>query len=323
MPDLDDDAITVTLPADDSGATIVKIDGETQKTASDDPIADLKGQFANMTQRATAAETAQQQTARDLEATTRELHAAKTSVAASQLDTVLSGIQAATSEADAAEKDYIAAFEAGDGPAQARAQRKMAAAEGRIQRLKEAEGDLKDQTTAPKTETRQQARQAPQDPVEAAASSMAPRAASWIRSHPDYITDRAKNSKMLATHYAALGDGVIEGSDDYFSRLDAMAAGSSPITKTEAKTETPIVRRPSAPTAPGGNAGGGMNGGGLTVTLSKREAEAAVDGTHVWNYDDPSPQKRFKKGDVIGVQELARRKAIMTKEGQYDKTLSS
>lgn len=319
MADLDDDAITVTLPADESTATIVKVEGDSAKTATtaDDPIADLKGQFANMTQRATSAEQAHQQTARELESTQRELQSSRTAVAASQMDTVLTGLQAAKAEGDSAEKEYLQAFEAGDGAAMARAQRKIAAAEGRRLRLEEAEGDLKDQTTAPKTETRPQPRQHAQDPVESAASTMAPRAAAWIRSHPDYINDRAKNSKMLATHYAALADGVVEGSDDYFAKLDAMAAGASPVTKKE---EAPIVRRPSAPTAPGGNAGGGMNGGGMTVTLSKREAEAAVDGTHTWERD--SPDGKFKRGTPLGVQEFARRKAILTKQGAYDRTFT-
>src|SRR5580704_18716338 len=142
MADLDDDAIVVTLPADGDG-TVTKIEGETTKTVvTAEPWEDLKDQFTQQKQRATAAELAQQQTARRLEEVTQELQTIKTAVTESQLDTVLSGIQAATAEADAAEKDYISAFEAGDGPAQFRAQRKMAAAESRVQRLNEAKVDL-------------------------------------------------------------------------------------------------------------------------------------------------------------------------------------
>lgn len=317
MADLDDDAITVTLPAEEGGAVIEKVvPSDTAKTVADDPIADLKGQFESLkgtlhqtTQRLVGAE-------RDLAAKDQEIADVRKEVVTSQLDTVTTGIQAAESDAAAAEADFIAAAEKGDFAAQARAQRKMSAAEARIQRLKEAEGDLKDQTAA-KPEKRQESRQEPrqqaQDPVEAVASTMAPRAAAWIRSHPDYVTDRSKNSKMLATHYAALAEGLTEGGDDYFARLDAMAS-------PQAKPEPKVNIRPSAPVAPAGNSAGGMNGGGVTVTLTKREAEAAIDGSLVYNYNDPAG--KFKKGDVIGVQEMARRKMIMQKQGLYDKTFS-
>ena len=58
------------------------------------------------------------------------------------------------------------------------------------------------------------------------------------------------------------------------------------------------------------------------MRLSKGEAASATDGTLTWNYDDPSGQKRFKKGDVIGVQEFARRKLALKESGQYDKSLT-
>ena len=55
------------------------------------------------------------------------------------------------------------------------------------------------------------------------------------------------------------------------------------------------------------------------MRLSAGEARAATDGTIVWNYDDPSGQKRFKKGDPIGVEEFARRKQAMKAQGLYDR----
>ena len=319
MADLDDDAITVTLPAEEGGAVITKVEPTTpeKKVDPQDPIADLKGQFETLkgtlsqtTQRLVGAE-------RQLADRDQELADVRKEVVTSQLDTVLSGIQAAESDASAAEREYVAAAEAGDFAAQARAQRKIAGAESRMQRLREAEGDLKDQTAAkpvPRQETRQQPRQQAPDPVEAVASSMAPRAAAWIRSHPDYVTDRSKNSKMLVTHYTALAEGLEEGGDDYFARLDAMA------NPAQTKKDEPKVNiRPSAPVAPAGNSSGGMNGGGMTVTLTKREVEAANDGSIVWNKDDPGG--KFKKDTPIGTQEFARRKSLMQKQGLYDRTL--
>ena len=74
------------------------------------------------------------------------------------------------------------------------------------------------------------------------------------------------------------------------------------------------------PVAPVQASGGGTSGGGTEVRLTRGEANAATDGTLVWNYDDPSGQKRFRKGDNIGIQEMARRKLEMSKQGLYDKS---
>src|SRR6202789_103387 len=285
MADLDDDAITVTLPAEEGGAVIEKVVPDAKVTpAADDPISDLKGQFEQLkgtlqqtTQRLVGAE-------RDLAAKDQEIAEVRKEVVTSQLDTVTTGIQAAESEASAAEADFIAAAEKGDFAAQARAQRKISAAEARIQRLKEAEGDLKDQAaTKPATrqETRPEPRQQQTDPVEAVASTLSPKSAAWIRAHPDCITDRKKNARMLAAHNMALADDIEVDSKDYFARIEAA------IEPAAAKAEPKINIRPSAPVAPAGNSAGGMNGGGMTVTLTKREVEAANDGSIVWNRDDP------------------------------------
>ncbi len=320
MPDLDDDAITVTLPADDGGAVITKIEGEKKpEVQAEDPISDLKGQFETLkgqlgqtTQRLVGAE-------RELETTRQQLETTKKEVTTSQLDTVLSGIQAAEAEAVTAEKEFIAAAEAGDFAAQARAQRKIIAAEARIQRLREAEGDLKEQQSA-KPAPRQEVRQQPShDPVEAFTKNMSARSAAWIRAHPDCVTDAKKNARMLAAHNLAMADDIPVDSDEYFARIEA---GINPAAKAAAQDSpkpAPQIR-PSAPVAPAGNAGGGMSGG-MTVKLTQREATAATDGTLVWNYNDPNG--KFKKGDPIGHAEMARRKVLMQQQGHYDKSYDS
>lgn len=329
----DDDEIVVSLPPEfdidgDGGTTVVtKTEGEgkVKTPPAEDPIADLKGQFATL--QSTHNQTAQRlgETAQRLSQTERELADTKKEVVTSQLDTVTTGLEAAESDAKAAEQAYTVAFEAGDGAAMARAQRSIAKAEARISRLQEAQEDLKDQTTATKTTVREptQQRTAPADPVERFTAQMAPRAAAWIRAHPDCVTDEQKNKDMLKEHHRALADGLVEGGDEYFSRLDQWVSGGSTkaAQRTEPKTEPQtITRRPSAPVAPAGGSGTGASGG-TTVTLTKGEVEAATDGTHVHTYSDPGG--KFKKGDVIGVQEFARRKAIMMKQGLYDRTLTT
>jgi hypothetical protein len=303
MPDLDDEAITVTLPVEEGEAVITKVEGQ-QKAATEDPIQDLKGQFETLkgtlnqtTQRLAGAE-------RELQTRDQQLAEVRKEVTSSQLDTVTTGIQAAEAEADAAERAYISAYEAGDGQAMAKAQRRIAGAEAKVQRLKEAEGDLKEQATA-KPAPRPEVRRQVDDPVEALASTLAPRAAAWIRAHPECVTDEKLNARMMAGHNLAKADGYAEGSDDYFRVIDEMVSSKQADGKQ-------VKIRPSAPVAPTGGSGG-MGGGGTTVTLSAREAQAATDGTHVWNYGP-------KKGEPIGTVEFARRKMAMTKEGHYDRS---
>jgi hypothetical protein len=318
MADLDDDAITVTLPADEGGAVITKVEGEKPAPVADDPISDLKGQFETLkgqlgqtTQRLVGAE-------RQLAAKDQEIAEVRKEVTSSQLDTVLSGIQAAEAEATAAEREYVAAAEAGDFAAQARAQRKISGAEARIQRLKEAEGDLKDQAAtkpAPRQETRQQPNA---DPVEQFTRGMSSKSAAWIREHPDCVTDPKKNARMLAAHNLAMADDIAVDSPEYFERIEA---GIMSAKKADPEPNPkPVNIRPSAPVAPTGNSGGGMNGGGPSVKLTQREVNSATDGTLVWNYNDPNG--KFKKGDVIGIQEMGRRKILMQKQGLYDRSFS-
>ena len=319
MADLDDDAITVTLPPDeDGGAVITKVEGEKPVVQQDDPISDLKGQFETLkgqlgqtTQRLVGAE-------RELETTRQQLETTKKEATSSQLDTVMSGIQAAESELKSAKQEFVTAAEAGNFSAQADAQERIAEAKARVLRLREAEGDLKEQATtkpAPRQETRQQPSH---DPVEAFTKGMSPKSAAWIRSHPDCVTDPKKNARMLAAHNLAMADDIPVDSDDYFARIEAGIAPKQ--VQQDPKPEPGKVNiRPSAPVAPSGNAGGGMNGGGTTVRLTQREVTAATDGSIVHNVPDPTGKNRWKVGDSIGVQEMARRKAIMMKEGHYNK----
>jgi hypothetical protein len=79
------------------------------------------------------------------------------------------------------------------------------------------------------------------------------------------------------------------------------------------------VRKASPPVAPvNGNGASSSGSAASEVRLSKNEALSATDGTHVWNYDDPSGQNRWKKGQPIGVEEFARRKRELLKRGAYD-----
>ena len=119
---------------------------------------------------------------------------------------------------------------------------------------------------------------------------------------------------------------VAEGFDrdtpEYFSHVEAYITPKTAPERANANgsTQTPTRRRSTVPVAPVQASAGGTSGGGQEVRLTKGEATAATDGSLIWNYDDPSPQKRFRKGDPIGHQEMARRKVELTKRGAYDRS---
>jgi len=201
----------------------------------------------------------------------------------------------------------------------ARAQRKIAGAEARLQRLQEAKDDLEDaakRRPAAGVDNRQQTTQraAIADPVERliADARMSQRSASWIRAHPECVTDQKLNARMLAAHNLAIAEDVAIDSDEYFRRIDEGVGTKKAATVGDG-------RRPSSAAAPAAGAGGALNGG-TEVRLTKGEAASATDGTLVWNYDDPSGKNAFKKGDPIGLAEMARRKHYGQKAGLYNKS---
>lgn len=328
----DGDDVIVSLPGDTSEVKVVKAgEAEVRKpapTGDDDPVADLKGQFEGMKSRLSVAETEARNAQQQVQTVTQRLHQAEGQVVSSQLDTVLSGIAAADAEAANAEQAYIAAHEAGDAATMARAQRAMAAAEGRKLRLQEAKDDLEDavqRRPAQREQPNQQAPQRPQpaDPIERFTQGMSSRSAAFIKNNPETVTNPKTHARMLAAHNLALAEDVEVDSDEYFRRIEE---GIRPAQqqRQQARPADPGTgdgRRPSSAAAPAGGSGGGLNGGGVEVRLTKGEVASATDGTLVWNYPDPTGQNRWQKGDPIGVAEMARRKHEGKKSGAYDKSL--
>lgn len=318
----EDEDVIVSLPPTEGDVTVTKVGEGTPAPKPDDAVEDLKSQFAGMKQRVSAAEhTAQVATQHAQEASQRAARL-EGDVLGSQLDTVLSGIAAANAEAEAAEREFVAASEAGDFAAVARSQRKIAGAEARLQRLGEAKDDLEDaakRRPAPGAETRQQPQQRRQqadpDPVERFTQGMSQRSAAWVRAHPECVTDQKLNARMLAAHNLALADDIEIDSDEYFKRINE----GIKVTKTAAAAPAGDGRRPSSAAAPASGAGGALNGG-TEVRLTKGEAERATDGTLVWNYPDPTGKNRWQQGDPIGLAEMARRKHEGKKAGLYDKS---
>jgi hypothetical protein len=326
----EDDEVIVALSGDTSTTDVKVVEPGKAGTQSvsfndeePDPVADLKKQFGQISGRLQTVVASQQQTEQQLHETTQRLQRAESQVVVSQIDTVDSGIAQVEQDAAAAEAAYARAFEAGDGMGMARATRAMQRAENDRAQLVEAKSSLQEaakrQPTQQQREQPQQRRQ-PADPVEAVAASLSPKSAAWIRAHPECVTDPKANARMMAAHNLAIADDVALDSEEYFERIEAGIKPAKKQQEQQVEKKASDGRRPSSAAASGGATGGGLNGGATTVKLTKGEAASATDGTLVWNYDDPTGQKRFAKGDPIGLAEMARRKHEGQKAGLYDKS---
>jgi hypothetical protein len=132
----------------------------------------------------------------------------------------------------------------------------------------------------------------------------------------------------MSAHHAALAKGYRAESDEYFSYLDRQMGYRASRAAEDIRRDNPVEDeqtrdRPmrSAP-ARGSSGGGGNNSRG--VELTAKEVEYATDGhTIVWNAGQTDRRgKRIEAndprvGEPIGVEEMARRKRDLAREGRY------
>jgi len=181
-----------------------------------------------------------------------------------------------------AQSIYASAFEAGDFAAAGEATARIASGESRKMLL---EGQRQAIARMPISSG---------DPVEDYCANRTEPTARWLREHPDWVTDPRKNAKLTGAHHLAVGDGLEPDSAEYFSYVEktiGLRGGGS----NSRNSRTHVVD------------------GGKQVFLTKGERERATDGSLTFSYGP-------RKGEPLGVQEYARRKAAMIKSGGwYDK----
>lgn len=301
-----------------------------QFKAKDPAVDDLKAQFDELKERSEkekdderarreAAERRAAQATQEARRARQEVEYAKTAIVESQVDTVTQGLAAAQAEAESATQEYASAMEAGDWTRAGKAQRRIANAEAKIVRLDEAKSNIE----ASREQRQQRVEpQQPDDPVEAYIQGRTEPTAKWLRDHREWIGDPKKNQKLTAAHHDAVSEGYAPDTQDYFDHVEKFIGLKKAEAKPEPKTES--KRKSSAPVAPVSGSGGGISGNASNeVRLTAAEARAATDGTHVWGKHDLAAgriKESSQVGTPIGIQELARRKLAMQKEGWYDKT---
>jgi hypothetical protein len=252
----------------------------------------------------------------------REAETARAAATSSNYDTVVSALASAQATMDAAKQAHKAARDAGDYDAEIEANDRIMQAKIDLRTYDEAKANIEARRSQPKI--------TPVDAVEAYVQNRSEPTAKWLREHREYVIDPDKNLSLTAAHYDALSKRLVPDTEKYFEHVEKFIG----LKKDDAPvTEGDNVQRPGAAAAPavkkqaqrsvapvGGSSANGGAPASNEVRLSSGEAKAATDGTHIWNYDDPSGQKKFKKGDPIGIQEFARRKQKLTQQGAYDRT---
>lgn len=340
------DESEIEVQIEDNPPPTTQVEVPVEKAAAEpkaDPVAELKAQVetaqAERERERQGREEADRRAQTERAARTaaeRDRETARSEVSESRMSSIEAGIAAADSEIASAKREAKAAFEAGDWDRATEANDR--ATEQRVirQRLVEGKSDLESQRTSSEERSqRSQQQDAPaaaSDPVEAFISGRASETQRWLRAHPEHAralamtivgqasTDETRRAaKVNAAHNNAVAEGISPDTPEYFAHVEEFLGMNKK--EPEPTKAAAVPKKASVPVAPVSSADGGtVNGNSSVVKLSQREAVAAQDGTLIWNYPDPTGKNRWKKGEPIGIQEMARRKREGMKQGLYDKT---
>ena len=198
-----------------------------------------------------------------------------------QYNSVLTAIAAEQSTLDKAEGDYAAFAAAGDWASAAKAQRIIASASARLDRLEDGKQAFDSKREAGKTEPPERKpapqRDAPLD-FEQRIATLPTTAKDWLRKHPEFINDTAQNRKIQAAHGAIVDlDGVEPFSQAYFDALDTRF-GFKAAPQTEPKSAPQPQRRSmpmSAPVSRDVPTPSGQRQESSKITLSAEERQIA------------------------------------------------
>jgi hypothetical protein len=164
---------------------------------------------------------------------------------------VVNALGAATSEADAAQQAWEMADTTNDTKTKAEAQRRLARAEANIARYEEAKDTLESRRELRRTEPPARTQPTPAaNPVETAIAAMPPGAQTWLRGHPEFITDARRNAKLQAAHWDALDEGHPQFSTPYFESLEQHLGLRTAARTDPEEPPAPPTRSRTVPSAP-------------------------------------------------------------------------
>ena len=142
-----------------------------------------------------------------------------------EYNSILTGISAEENAIEKAEADYAAAMQANEWTTAAKAQREMAIASARLDRLQFTKREYDQVRDAAKTNPPQQQQPEPRRTLSVeeniAALNVPAEAKTWLRAHPELISDPAQRDALGAAHdYIVKRRHIAQFSRDYFEALD-------------------------------------------------------------------------------------------------------
>lgn len=214
------------------------------------------------TRRAEAAEAARLKAEEDANRYQTE---AKTHQAAS----ITTAIDNVSRDLDNAKGQYERYMEAGEYGKAAQASADIATAATKLAQL-EARG-----TEEPTRAVTEQKRSA--DPMEQYLSQFSAKSQSWLRLHPDCVTDQAKNAAMMSAHYEAQSRKIAPESPEYFALIEEKTGYRQPVSAA-AEVEPARTERSRAPVSapPSREVPNSPQRNPSKVRLSKEQQEAAA-----------------------------------------------
>lgn len=258
----DDEKAEIEVNLEDASAPEAETAEEKQELSPDAAIQELKQQLE-------AEKRLRQQAERRAEEGFRTAQSAESETHKANLNLINGAITTVKREMEILRQNKIAALSSQDHQAVADIDIHISDAMNRLQQLNLGKEALESQPQQPYVKM-----PPPIDPVEQFASQLSQRSAEWIRRHPEYVTDPRKNQKMLAAHYAALGEGIAPDTDDYFRYVE----DSLTPARVKAEPESPMsaASAPAARKAPPPAAPVSRSGTGKTTRLTRDEVEMAA-----------------------------------------------
>lgn len=263
-------------------------------------LSELKQQLDAARKQAAMAQQAKQQAENYARKQAEAAQYAQSEASENQYRVIINAINASEQETQNAERALADALASGDYATVAKLQSQIAKIQSRLTQFENAKAELEERAQYQQTEGRvpdpaPQYEAQPQeylDPVEAAARTLSPKSADWIRAHPDMINHIPK---LRAAHqYAVDVKGIVSESPEYFSFLENEMGIGKGNQQKKAVASTPVTSSASYSSSRGGND---------TMVLSAAEVEQAM-----LNEPDLPKQK--------ALEIYARNKQALIKEGR-------
>lgn len=192
-----------------------------EQTAEDSPeIKALRGQMAQT-------EAARREAEQRAAALEDRVETEQERRVAADLAAAKTAIAAANSDLDSAERDLAQSITAKDPVAQARATRAMNAAQSRLDQAEGRVQAIENWKTKEAARLKALSERGSEPTADLIGvvdlTKLAPKAAAWVREHPEAAASHASWNMVLKEHYGILADGIAEGTDEYFAALSERA----------------------------------------------------------------------------------------------------